>query len=553
MPTVEQLWRQALPQETGLLAGAKGLAREVSWVTTLRPRPPAFDVLKGGELALVSLQTLRLLDSTLTLRRLLASLTEVDVAAVAVLGTVPQDAREAAESQHLPLLQLPERSSLAEVEQRALRLVFEQQSQLQQLGQEAYRQLTELAISGRGTAAIAEKLCELTARAVLVEDETFEPRFYLAPPGLRLAREEALAAVRGGRAQVAAWLAGVSWTAAEPPVARFELPLAPAAGLGQALARLVAPIGGGEGHPALLSLIGPQRELGPMDRVAASRGAAACAIERARERAVMEAEERLQADFLDELFAGTYSSAAALRDRARRFGCDLDRPYVVAAARVEEGLPGRPTTAQPALRRAAEEAGGLARGRGNQMALLLPAEAAADGAAIKRLGETLVQRAASTADGAQVSLALGRRHPGLEGITRSYREAEQGLSLGLRLFGPGHVTYFGDLGIYRLLLGLKGKEELEAFYQETLGSLAAYDKKKSGELTETLKAYFAAQNSPTEAARLLHLHRNTMLYRLGRIQQLTGLDLQDADICLALHLALRVGETLRALEQPADR
>jgi purine catabolism regulator len=58
----------------------------------------------------------------------------------------------------------------------------------------------------------------------------------------------------------------------------------------------------------------------------------------------------------------------------------------------------------------------------------------------------------------QISLALGRRYPGLEGIARSYREAEQGLSLGRRLFGPGQVTFFGDLGIYRLLLGPKGKE-----------------------------------------------------------------------------------------------
>jgi purine catabolism regulator len=94
---------------------------------------------------------------------------------------------------------------------------------------------------------------------------------------------------------------------------------------------------------------------------------------------------------------------------------------------------------------------------------------------------------------------------------------------------------------------------MESFYRETLGPLAAYDEKKSGELLQTLQAYFAAQNSPTEAARLLHLHRNTMLYRLSRIQQLTGLDLQDADTCLALHLALRVRETLRALEQMPER
>ena len=545
MLTVEQLWRQAFPPGTELLAGAKGLAREVSWVVTLRARPPAFDSLKGGELALVSIQSLHLLDASLTLRRLLGSLAEVSVAAVVVLGEVPPEARQAADSEQLPLLQLPEGAALVEVEQRALRLIIEQQSQLHQLGQAAYRQLAELAIAGKGTAAIAEKLCELTARAVLVEDETFQPRFYVAPAGFQLGQAEAVAAAGAGRSQVAAWLASTPPSASDPPVARFELPLS-------GLARLVAPIGGGEGHPALLSLIGPLRELGPMDRVAVSRGAAACAIERTRERAVLETEDRLKVDFLDDLFAGTYPNAAALRARARRLGCDLDRAYVVAAAQVEE--PAQPTAlrAVAAVRQATEEAGGLVRVRGGSLAALLPADSAQDQAGLKRLGQDLARRA-TAADGAKVSLALGRHHPGLEGIALSYREAEQGLSLGMRLFGSGHITYFGDLGIYRLLLGLKNTQELEAFYQDTLGPLAAYDQKRSGELTETLRAYFAAQNSPTEAARLLHLHRNTLLYRLTRIHQITGLDLQDAETCLALHLALRVQETLRALERPADR
>ena len=53
MPTVEQVWRQALPPGTGLVAGEAGLHGEVTWVVTLKPAPPGFESLKGGELALV--------------------------------------------------------------------------------------------------------------------------------------------------------------------------------------------------------------------------------------------------------------------------------------------------------------------------------------------------------------------------------------------------------------------------------------------------------------------------------------------------------------------
>src|SRR5438132_261470 len=69
-------------------------------------------------------------------------------------------------------------------------------------------------------------------------------------------------------------------------------------------------------------------------------------------------------------------------------------------------------------------------------------------------------------------------------------------------------------------------------------------KDRGGVLLQTLEAYLATNGSPTDAAERLHLHRNTVLYRLGRIEDLLGVDLRDAEVRLGLHLALKIGDVL---------
>ena len=120
------------------------------------------------------------------------------------------------------------------------------------------------------------------------------------------------------------------------------------------------------------------------------------------------------------------------------------------------------------------------------------------------------------------------------------------LDLGERLFGPGQLTRLQDLGVYRLLLALQQDQELRAFHDEMLGTLVAYDRQKHAELVATLESYVAAGNSPSETAARLHLHRNTVLYRLRRIRALLGRDPDDPEERLGLQLALRARLVLAA-------
>ena len=72
--------------------------------------------------------------------------------------------------------------------------------------------------------------------------------------------------------------------------------------------------------------------------------------------------------------------------------------------------------------------------------------------------------------------------------------------------------------------------------------LREHDRTRRSDLVLTLKTYFAAGSNASEAADRLFLHRNSMLYRLERIQKLTGLDLKDNRVALALQLGMLANE-----------
>jgi DNA-binding PucR family transcriptional regulator len=96
----------------------------------------------------------------------------------------------------------------------------------------------------------------------------------------------------------------------------------------------------------------------------------------------------------------------------------------------------------------------------------------------------------------------------------------------------------------RLLANLGPPDEVRQFCAERLGALEDYDRLHGAALVDTLAAYFAAGRSLAGTAQRLGAHRNTVLYRLRRIEELVQLDLRDPRVELELQVALRLRATL---------
>ena len=594
MITVQELQQHILPAGTELIAGRTGLNREVSWVLVSRSRAPIFESLKGGEVVLISLRSLRALDEEYPLSRLFNWLSERGVVAAAVLGEMSDTEIETAEELDLPLYALPDGISLTELERNITKYIAENNQQIQQWNQDVYRQFTELAIEGKGLAAIAELLCKLTGKIVLVEDANFRLRVRYTPEVTELYPSLGLVAVGRGRSLNGAanptttvvqansegpasilrenapllrdWLHNKELRASDPPLHTFQTD-----GLGKTL-QLVAPIIAQSTVSGYVSLVGS--DFDRKHKVALARAASALAIERAREIAVSAVEDRYQANVLDELLDGTFGSPEAVIERAKRLGYNLQLPYwiVAFAFRQQERNPRKKPLTIVLDGRELELDMSVSENMGRELQRLIEQEStrrqiatitrvrddrfvvlfasttskeAVSPVEAKKIAQIYQERIADQFTELSVSGGLGRFYEGgVEGLPKQSAEAEKAVTMSLRLFGPGQLTYFGDLGVYRLLLSIGSLKELREFYNETLGRLLEHDARNGGELLQTLEAYFRYHGSPSEMAKKMTLHRNTLLYRLRRIQDVSGVDLDDSEIGLALHLALRIGEVL---------
>jgi PucR family transcriptional regulator, purine catabolism regulatory protein len=540
MITVKDIWRGVLPPGTELLSGGAGLERRVEWATALRTRPPAFESVKGGEMAFVPVKSIKLLDERLDLTQVMQSFADHGGVGVAVIGDVPASSIQLADALLMPLLRLPASAHANEVQQRVVRFILEQRTLLHERQQELHTQLMELAIGGAGTPAIIDRLADITGHAVTWQD--LDGTVQHASESARVpAVAEALAAEH---AAVRRWAESVSVLASDPPVHEFKLG-------GAGLARLVSPVPVRDGIGGLISVIAPEAALDQVARLAVARAASACAIELDRERAVRVARDELEGEFVESLLAGTYSSEDVVRERAERLGFDLDQGTAVLVARLDGAVEAGARVRHQMLlaghgwiRR--RSPGALCTVRGGGLAAVVPHHEAIETAALRRLASDLRLECAGAVGSDEVSVGLGRPKPGIGGVRASYREAEQALTMGTRLFGAGRVVGFGDLGLYRLLYALQGHTELREFYDDQVRPLLEYDRRTGAGLMQTLEAFFRCHGSPTEMAHALHLHRNTVLYRLRRIEEIGRLRLDDPEVRLNLHLCLRVREVLQA-------
>ncbi|GAC1509059.1 MAG: hypothetical protein NVS1B3_10740 [Candidatus Dormibacteraceae bacterium] len=177
------------------------------------------------------------------------------------------------------------------------------------------------------------------------------------------------------------------------------------------------------------------------------------------------------------------------------------------------------------------------------LVVLWPAESVADvdaaGQFVALLQEEAIKRSGSVR--ARVRAGIGGYHPGLRGISRSYLEAQQAIEAGRKL-RPEGVAHLHDELIPHLVLA-QNPRLAERFVANSLGPLMEAKLRNREQLLETLDAYLVL-GSVKEAAAALGLHRHTVLYRLDKLRELLGGDLDVPSTRLRLQFALELRKLL---------
>ena len=500
-PVVEQLHKAGvsvaeLAETTALgraalRAGGGGLGRDVQRVQWMEVLDDFADYLAPGDLLLTTAYNLA--DDPALQRTLASRMLEAGVAAMVVkcgyyLESVPYTVRRQADEIDLPVFELPREVPFVEISQSIYeRLVSGSYARLQRSAG-IHRELVRLVVDGADLGTVVRRAAAMLGNPVVVEDDAGRP--------------------------LAGWRADGRPHRLEP------------GGLAEAPRAVVVPVvarGVTHGRVALI----PERAAQADDIQALEQVATVVALDIAKSDRERLTEDELVAAFVRDLVHGRAGDAAACAARARRLGVELPAGPRVLRLRAAADDPGVVEHALDLLRERLPRRA-LAARDGVEIVVVCSAEEQ------DLLGADLAWLAAE--DGALTGGA-GEEAPGAEALAPSHVQAGRAIRLGRGLRGDGVMHRYADLEAYDALL-TDDRERAARVRARTVDRLPA-------ELRETLALYLEHNHSVARTARELFVHRNTVHYRLRRIEVLCDLDLtrvEDRMLCQIALLSARMGD-----------
>ncbi len=400
--------------------------------------------------------------------------------------------------------------------------------------------LTEKVLQGQGLHEVVNTLTDVLQRPVLLEDRFFKTLHFAKPHAGSDEDENFLMPNLTDEF----WLSGMGRTYYREMIKSKKPVRLPALQeIGSPYPRLVAPIVVEEEIFGYLSVGCVHDEVESFEIAAVTHAATICSVEFVKQLIALKAENRVKGDLIRDLLTNRLPMSDIL-ERASIMGYDLTRPCRVMV--LNAGEKPRPDL----LRKLYEVACGFVNARNpHTMVLTL------DGAVVVLtymeglgsgpflpylpLAENLLQNCEELL-GVKVQIGMGRvvSEPGQ--INQSYQEALFALRALPQFAAKKNILSFEDMGIFRLLSKAREKDELVDFAQELLRPLLDYDQENNTFLLQSLQAYLDCNCSVQKTAQKSYLHPNTLLYRLRRIQEITGFNLNDTEDRLNLQIAIRV-------------
>ncbi|TFV70129.1 GAF domain-containing protein [Blastococcus sp. CT_GayMR19] len=407
-----------------------------------------------------------------------------------------------------------------------------------------HRELLRVVLRGGGLTAIAESLGSMLRCTVAIDDAAGRLLASAGSTGRPGTRDRRVAATyEQARERVGK----------ELDLETVVIPAAP--GEPGGTEGVVVPVVLDEEVAGHLWALQPRAPFGPPQRQALTRAAAVVSLALLKERTAQEVEWRLSRDFFDDLFDAEGQSADALRARARQLGADLSRRHTVLVIRrdpAEESTGAlqddREAYAQRSLLSLVQRTGGgwggatLTATRSDHVVVLWD-DAEPNRSALE-FAEHLSREIQAYASGWTATICVGPSCADVREYGDAYRLTCGVLDLVQQSDRRDRIVSLDSIGAYRLLLQVKRPQELQSFAESMLGTVHVYDRKHQTQLGATLRAYMANRCNVSVTAKALHVHPNTVAYRLRRVEELLGIDLSDPQAMLHLQLALMIERIL---------
>ncbi|MHB1501324.1 MAG: PucR family transcriptional regulator [Candidatus Dormibacteria bacterium] len=526
MRLVQMLELEAL-MGARVVAGRQGTDREIRWANVV-DIPDPLPWVSPGQLLLttgISWPRGRQEQHQLVHELAVRDLAGVVLAVPKYLAHFPAAAVAAADSFSLPLFEVPWDVPFATITQSVNTTIMAQQYRVIEQAAIIHKELTRAALTAGSVQDLVDTLGRLIDRDITLED----------PDGRLLAHwggSVAVDPVRRATLETGTTpSAVVRYLEKGGHLARIRasqgplrIPSEPSLSLA---GRVVCPIWLRGELVGTVWIVEGDEELSELHMHAAEHAAVVAALHIATQRQLATVELRLGATFLDALLEGRFEGSPNNLERARLVGFSPEAVHRVGIVALQVPLPlsreavvKRDRMAEQ-IRDRLQRLGGIpvTSTRLNHVVFMLGERVDPSGVCHLRPGEPIV-------------MVLGRAHRGVDGVRRSYQE----VAAIIGQIEPGGVRRYEDMLVWRVLHG--DADARDAFLDQLFGPLR---RARGGDaLVKSLVTMAEHGFQRRQAAAALHVHSNTLRYRLDRASDLLHLDLTDPEVRFQMQLAARL-------------
>ncbi|WP_255723618.1 PucR family transcriptional regulator [Sporosarcina sp. ACRSL] len=534
------------PMKNAEVLGGHHYIHNVIAGVTIMEGPDIAKWIKGGEVILTSLYSIRNFNEK-ELGDFIANLGEKRVSALVIKKQSEEIVRpliEAAEQNKLPIIQLPMEIPFVDIMYPIMGELFNRQVTKLQYFKEIHDRFTALALADKGLEKIIHTLEKLIGNPVALFDRNFscivstnpelekfemveKVHFYDQPDGIKfphyrqIVKYPEMDNIKGHQMVV--------------PIETLN-------------------------HNKMYLMIGEfNKSLGELDLIAVENAATSLSLELVKQFAVAEVENKYKNDLIEELISGRIQSMDSVFEKANVIGWDFTGAFTTVLFKInrhpesssnqKSGLSDR---SQYLLREAIHHylPNGIVSTKSNLFIVLWKVDKTGKNDTswmkeIKKTSEAIQSLLAKQVKDIDVQVGIGNVVDQISEIPKSYREAHDALDLGATLNGLASITAFSELGIFRLLRHINDSSALLQFIPQSLKELLDYQQANQSDLLETLQTFLDCNQNAAQTAKLLFVHYKTVVYRLERIKEITGMDFDDSEEMLSVRVGLKIYELIQ--------
>ena len=179
----------------------------------------------------------------------------------------------------------------------------------------------------------------------------------------------------------------------------------------------------------------------------------------------------------------------------------------------------------------------------NELIFLITPQAVKTTSPFSKTAERIYKKALEKNEASELILGMGNFYTDLQNVSKSYDEALTVIHL-IKQHQRPFVHKYKEIGAYKIIMNIPDQSTIKAFHQDTLGPLYFYDQLHNTDFVEFLRIFLEENGSINQISKRLFVHRNTVGYKINKVEALLDLDLKNTFALTNLNVAFMIEDIL---------